>query len=119
MFQDDGIVERSIEDMRLEMETLLKESNQNREESYALLEESKKVRSKSIELRSANPDMAESLWEEAEQLFNQSKNLYRDSVDKMLKASDIKHRIEVHDQIEATIDHADDLWKGAIKARRS
>lgn len=119
MFHDVELIERSAKVMRSEMEKLLGEAARDREESQSMLKEAQKVRSKSVDLRSADPEMAESLWEEAERLYALGKDLLRESVDKTLKAGDIKRRLDIHDQIEATFDYADELWKGAIKAKRS
>jgi hypothetical protein len=61
---------------------------------------------------------AERVWQESEDLRAESREMIRLAVDNALKAGEIKHRIEIHDQIVAVVDRADEIWKGAIRAAR-
>ena len=115
---NEDLVERSFEEMQENMENLLTDSKRLRRDAADLLIRSDEVRNKSIDIRNQDTDLAEDLWMESERLRDQSKEAMRLSVDNKVKAGDIKHRIKIHDQIENVIDEADEVWKGALRARR-
>ncbi len=115
---DEDLVKRSSEEMQENMETFLVDSERLRNEAADLLRRSDEVRNKSVEMRNQDADLAEDLWMESERLRDQSKEAMRLSVDNKVKAGDIKHRIKIHDLIENVIDEADEVWKGALRARR-
>ncbi|TRZ68745.1 MAG: hypothetical protein D4Q77_00915 [Methanothrix sp.] len=115
---NEDLVERSFEEMQENMENLLTDSKRLRRDAADLLIRSDEVRNKSIDIRNQDTDLAEDLWMESERLRDQSKEAMRLSVDNEVKAGDIKHRIKIHDLIENVIDEADEVWKGALRARR-
>ena len=39
------------------------------------------------------------------------------SMEKRLRAAEVQHRIDIHDQIES-MDNSDEIWSKAVKARR-
>lgn len=115
---EDEFVERSFEEMEVDMKRLLEESQRLKKEASDLLRRSDDLRRRSIELRPEDPAAAEEMWQESEELRVESREMVRLSVDSSLKAGDIKHRIKIHDQIVAVVDRADEIWKGAIRAAR-
>jgi len=115
---DEGFVEKSFEEMEEDMKELLTMAERQKKEASELLRSSESLRNQSIDLRKDLPEKAEGIWQEADKLQADSKELMRQSVDNKLKANDIKHRLDVHQQIVEVIDHADELWKGAIKSKR-
>ncbi len=115
---DDEFVERSFEEMEEDMRRLLKESQRRKEEASNLLRRSDSLRNRSIDLRTEDQEAAEVIWQESEELREESREMVRLCVDCALKAGDIKRRIEIHDQIVAVVDRADEIWKGAIRGSR-
>ncbi|MHC1593827.1 MAG: hypothetical protein ACXQT2_00745 [Methanotrichaceae archaeon] len=115
---DEDLVKISSEEMQENMENFLAGSERLRNEAADLLRRSDEVRNKSVDMRNQDADLAEGLWMESERLRDQSKEAMRLSVDNKVKAGDIKHRIKIHDLIENVIDEADEVWKGALRARR-
>lgn len=118
MFGDEVFVEKSFEEMEQDMKDLLAESERLKKESVDLMMKADSLRNESVDLRFQDPEKAEGIWQESERLCEEGKEMRRLSVDKNLKASDIKHRLDIHDQIVAVVDHADEIWKGAIRAKR-
>ena len=47
-----------------------------------------------------------------------AKEMLRLSMEKRLRAAEVQHRIDIHDQIES-IDNSDEVWRKAAGARRS
>lgn len=115
---DEVFVERSLEEMEEDMLKLQRESERQKKEAAELLRRSDELRSRSVDLRSADPEAAEVMWQESEELRAESREMVRLSVDSALKAGDIKHRLEIHDQIAAVVDRADEIWKRAVRAGR-
>lgn len=115
---DEDLVKISSEEMQENMENFLAGSERLRKEAADLLRRSDEVRNKSVDMHNQDADLAEDLWMESERLRDQSKEAMRLSVDNKVKAGDIKHRIKIHDLIENVIDEADEVWKGALRARR-
>jgi hypothetical protein len=118
MFSDDALVSKSLEEMRLEIESLHAEAARLRAEHDAAFQKIEDLRRKSIEARPSDPEEAELIWLEAERLQDESKEMLRQSVEKTLQAGEIKRRLEIRAQIEA-IDSSDEIWKEAVRARRS
>ncbi|HOT06992.1 MAG: hypothetical protein A4E45_01854 [Methanosaeta sp. PtaB.Bin039] len=112
------LVVRSYEEMRQEVEQLCADHLRLKAESSDALNRSDELRNLAVETRPLDPDKAEGLWNESEELRELSRELMRQSVEARMRAAEIKHRLEIHDQIEAVSDVADELWKGAIRARR-
>lgn len=115
---DEDLVKISSEEMQENMENFLAGSERLRNEAADLLRRSDEVRNKSVDMHNQDADLAEDLWMESERLRDQSKEAMRLSVDNKVKAGDIKHRIKIHDLIENVIDEADEVWKGALRARQ-
>lgn len=115
---DEEFVEKSFEEMEEDMKRLQSESERLKKEATELLRRSDDLRSRSIDLRPTDPSASEEMWQESEDLRAESRETVRLSVDCGLKAGDIKHRLEIHDQIVAVVDRADEIWKGAIRAGR-
>jgi len=115
---DDEFVEKSFEEMEEDMARLQGESELLKKEAAELQRRSDDLKSRSIDLRPEDPSAAEQIWQESEGLRDESREKMRLSVDAALKAGDIKHRLEIHDQIVAVVDRADEIWKGAIRAGR-
>jgi hypothetical protein len=118
MFSDDGLVTKSFEEMGLEIESLHAEAARLRAEHDAALQKIEDLRRKSIDARLSDPEEAELIWLEAERLQDESKETMRQSIEKTLQAGEIKRRLDIRAQIEA-IDRADEIWKEALRARRS
>jgi alkylhydroperoxidase/carboxymuconolactone decarboxylase family protein YurZ len=116
---DDEFVEKSLEEMEEDMKSLLKESERLKMDASALLRRSDDLRNRSVDLRPQDPEAAEDLWQESEELRAEARKMMGLSVDAALRAGEIKHRIEIHDQIVAVVDRADEIWKGAIRGGRS
>jgi len=118
MFSNDALVSKSLEEMNLEIESLHAEAARLRAEHDAAFQKIEDLRRKSIEARPSDPEEAELIWLEAERLQDESKEMLRKSVEKTLQAGEIKRRLEIRAQIEA-IDSSDEIWKEAVRARRS
>jgi sulfate adenylyltransferase subunit 1 (EFTu-like GTPase family) len=118
MFSDAELVTKSLDEMRQEIESLLAEAARQRSEYETALKRIEDLRRESVDARPADTEKAELLWLEAENLQSESKELLRLSVEKTLKAGEIKHRLDIRAQIEA-IDGSDEIWKKATKAGRN
>jgi hypothetical protein len=119
MFSEKDLVERSVEDMSLEVQDLLAESKRLHEEHEAALQKEEDLRRESVETRPKDAEMAEMLWQEAEKLREDGREMLRLSMEKKLRAAEVQHRIDVHDQIESLDKSYEDVWKKAVKAGRS
>jgi len=117
MFSEKDLVARSVEDMRQEVEELLAESQRLREEHEATLGEEAELRRRSVEMRPADSELAESLWQQAETLRDEGREMLRLSMEKKLRAAEVQHRIDIHDQIES-LDSYEDVWQKAARAGR-
>lgn len=106
---------RSYDDMRSEMEELLKRSEQLRAESASAMDESDSLRKRSVDIRQLDPEQAEALWIESEELRTKARELMRESVELRIKAADIKHRLDIREQIESLPENADKLWRKAVR----
>jgi hypothetical protein len=118
MFSDEGLVTKSLEDMRLEIESLHAEAARFRAEHDAAAQKIEELRRESVDKRQSDPDGAELIWLEAERLVDESKELMRKSVESTVRAGEIKHRLDIRAQIEA-IGGSDEIWKRAVRAGRS
>ncbi|VVB63063.1 Uncharacterised protein [uncultured archaeon] len=118
MFSDEGLVTRSLQDMRLEIESLHAEAAKLRAEHDAAQQRIEELRRESVDIRQSNPEKAELIWLEAERLLDLSKEMLRKSVENTLRAGEVKHRLDIRSQIEA-IDGSDEIWKKAVRAGRS
>lgn len=118
MFSEKDLVTRSVEEMSREVEELLAESKRLRDEHDVALEREAELRRESVEKRPSNAGLAETLWQEAERLREEGQEMLRLSMEKRLRAANVQHRIEIHDQIES-LDGYDEVWKRAMKAGRS
>ncbi len=118
MFSENDLVARSKEDLAAEVAELLADANRLKEEHDATLQKETKLRVKSVETRPADAVLAEKLWQEAEGLRVSAKEMLGLSMEKRLRAADMQHRIDIHDQIES-IDNSDEVWSKAVGARRS
>jgi sulfate adenylyltransferase subunit 1 (EFTu-like GTPase family) len=118
MFSDTELVTKSLEEMRQEIESLLAEAARQRSEYEAAIKRVEDLRRESVDARPSDMEKAELLWLEAENLQSESKELLRLSVEKTLKAGEIKHRLDIRAQIEA-IDVSDEIWKKAAKTGRN
>jgi hypothetical protein len=117
MFSEKDLVERSIEDMAAEAKQLLAEADQLKDDHEAAMQKEMLLRTRSVEARPVNPAEAERLWQEAEELHESAKEMLRLSMEKRLRAADLQHRIEIHDQIQS-MDSSDEIWREAAKAAR-
>jgi len=115
MFSEKDLVERSIEDMETEVKELLADAKRLREEHEAALQKEMVLRSRSVEARPTDAAQAERLWQEAEELRESAQEMLRLSMEKRLRAGDVQHRIEIHDQIES-MDRSDEIWQKAVGA---
>jgi uncharacterized protein (DUF849 family) len=106
--------EKSYDEMRQEMEALLAEATRLKEESLEMVKGSDDLRERAVEARRVDVELAEALWQEAEDLRFQARDKMRQAVDNRIRAADIKHRLDVHDQIEAVSDEATKLWRRAV-----
>jgi len=118
MFSEKDLVARSVEDMAHEVEELLADAKRMKEEHDAAMQKETELRSKSVESRPNDTAEAERLWQEAELLRDEAKENLRLSMEKRLRAAEVQHRIEIHDQIES-IDNIDEVWRKAARAGRS
>ncbi|MDD1737349.1 MAG: hypothetical protein LUP00_01175 [Methanothrix sp.] len=117
MFSEKDLVERSIEDMAAEVRELLAEAERLKEEHEAALQKEMHLRTRSVEARPTDAAAAEQLWQEAEELHESAKEMLSLSLEKKLRAGDVQHRIEIHDQIES-MDSSEEIWRKAAKAGR-
>jgi hypothetical protein len=117
VFSEKDLVERSIEDMQAEEKQLLAEAERLKEEHEAMLQKEMLLRNQSVEARPVDPTEAERLWQEAEELHDSAKESLRLSMEKRLRAADLQHRIDIHDQIQS-MDRSDEIWREASKAGR-
>jgi uncharacterized coiled-coil DUF342 family protein len=117
MFSDNGLVTKSLEDLQNEINSLQEEAAKLRADHDASLQKIEDLRRKAVDVRPSDPKEAELLWQEAERLRDESKEMLRQSVEKTLKAGEIKRRLEIRAQIEA-IDTSDEVWEQAVRARR-
>ncbi len=118
MFSDEGLVTKSLEDMRQEIESLHVEASKLRAEYDAAQQKIEELRRESIDTRQSDPEDAELIWLEAERLLDESKEMLRMSVENTIRAGEIKRRLDIRAQIEA-IDGSDEIWKKAVQAGRS
>lgn len=118
MFSEKDLVVRSVEEMSREVEELLAESKRLRDEHDAALEREADLRRESVESRPNDAGLAETLWQEAERLREEGQEMLRLSMEKKLRAAEVQHRIDIHDQIES-LDGYDEVWRKAAKAGRS
>ncbi|MDM7940850.1 MAG: hypothetical protein QUS07_10995, partial [Methanothrix sp.] len=104
-------------DMTQEFEELMAESKRLREEYEAALQREVEARRESVDCRPTNPELAEALWQEAEHLRDDAREMLRLSTEKRLRAAELKHRIDIHDQIES-LDDYEGVWRKAARAGR-
>jgi hypothetical protein len=117
MFSEKDLVARSVEDMTQEVEELLADAKRLKEEHDAALQKETELRLQSVETRPANASEAERFWQEAEELRDSANEMMRLSMEKRLRAAEVQHRIDIHDQIES-IDNSGEVWQKAAGARR-
>ena len=118
MFSETDLVARSKEDMTREVEELLADAKRLKEEHETALQSEKELRVKSVETRPADAAQAEKLWQEAEELRDGAREMLRLSMEKRLRAAEVQHRIDIHDQIES-MDNSDEVWRKAAGAGRN
>jgi hypothetical protein len=118
MFSETDLVARSKEDMTREVEELQADAKRLKEEHDAALQKEMELRAKSVETRTGDAALAEKLWQEAEELRDSAKEMLSISMEKRLRAAEVQHRIDIHDQIES-IDNSDEVWRKAARAGRS
>jgi sulfate adenylyltransferase subunit 1 (EFTu-like GTPase family) len=118
MFSENDLVARSKEDMTREVDELLADAKRLKEEHDAALQKGKELRAKSVETRAADAAEAEKLWQEAEELRDAAREDLRLSMENRLRAAEVQHRIDIHDQIES-MDNSDEVWRKAAGAGRS
>jgi len=119
MFSERDLIERSVEDMSSEVKDLMAESKRLREEYEAAVQREEELRRESVETRPKDAETAEMLWQEAEKLHEDGREMLRLSMEKKLRAAEVQHRIDVHDQIESLDKSYEDIWKKAVKAGRN
>jgi hypothetical protein len=112
MFSENDLVARSKEDMTREVEQLLADARRLKEEHEAALQQEVDLRTKSVETRQNDAALAEKLWQEAEELRDRYKEMLQHSVENRLRAAEVQHRIDIHDQIES-MDNSDEVWRKA------
>jgi Mg2+ and Co2+ transporter CorA len=117
MFSENDLVERSVEDMAREVSELQAESERMQKEHDSALQRVLELRRESVEIRPEDPELAESLWQEAELLQDKARENLRLSMEKKLRAAEVQHRIDIHDQIESINDY-DEVWSKAAGAGR-
>ncbi len=117
MFSENDLVARSKEDMAAEVAKHLAEAKRLKEEHDAALQREKELRTQSVEIRPADAAQAEKLWQEAEGLRDSAQEMLRISMEKRLRAAEVQHRIDIHDQIES-FDNSDEVWRKAAGAGR-
>ncbi len=118
MFSDKDLVARSVEDMAQEVAELKAESKRLQKDHDAALHREVELRRESVEIRPDDAQLAEKLWQEAERLRDEAQENLRLSTEKKLRAAEVQHRIDIHDQIES-INNYDEVWQKAVKANRS
>ncbi len=118
MFSEKDLVERSVEDMAAEVKELLAEAERLKTEHEKATEKEMLLRTRSVETRPADAATAERLWLEAEELREFAREYLRLSMEKRLRAADVQHRIDIHDQIES-MGNSDEVWRKAARAGRS
>lgn len=118
MFSEKDLVARSVEDMGQEVAELLAESKRLREEHEVTLQREGVLRRESVDCRPDDPELAEQLWQEAETLREEGREMMRLSMEKKIRAAEVQHRIEIHDQIES-MDNSDEVWQKAARAGRN
>ena len=118
MFSEMDLVARNKEDMTREVEELQAEAERLKEEHEKATEKEMLLRTRSVETRPADAANAERLWLEAEELRESARECLRLSMEKRLRAADVQHRIDIHDQIES-MGNSDEVWRTAARARRS
>ncbi len=118
MFSEKDLVARSVEDMSQEVAELLAESKRLREEYEIALQREGELRRESVDCRPGDPELAEQLWQEAETLREEGREMMRLSMEKKIRAAEVQHRIEIHDQIES-MDNSDEVWRKAARAGRN
>lgn len=117
MFSEKDLIARSKEEMLAEAKDLLEESLRLKEEHDAALKKAEEMRRESVEGRGEDPELAEMLWQESERLREEGREMLHLSLEKKLRAGEIQHRIDIHDQIES-MDNYDEVWRKAAKAGR-
>ncbi len=117
MFSEKDLVARSVEEMSREVEEMLAESKGLRDKHDAALQKEAELRRESVESRPIDAGLAEALWQEAERLREEGQEAMRLSMEKRLRAAEVQHRIEIHDQIES-LDGYDEIWRKAAMAGR-
>ena len=117
MFSEMDLVARSVEDMSRELEELLAESKRLHDGYISAYQKEKELRMESVEIRPCNAKEAETIWQEAERLKDEGREMLRLSLEKKLRAADVQHRIDIHDQIES-INNYDEVWQNAVKSRK-
>jgi hypothetical protein len=118
MFSEKDLVARSVEDMGQEVAELLAESKRLREEYELALQREGELRAESVDCRPSDPELAERLWQEAETLKEDGREMMRLSMENKMRAAEVQHRIEIHDQIES-LDNSDEVWRKAARAGRN
>ncbi len=118
MFSEKDLVERSVVDMNSEVKDLLAESKRLREEYEAAMQKEGELRRESVETRPTDAETAEMLWQEAEKLHEEGREMLRLSMEKTLRAAEVQHRIDIHDQIES-LDNYDEVWRKAARAGKN
>lgn len=117
MFSEKDLVERSAEEMQAEIDSLSAESEELRKKHTEALKRITELRRDSVDLRPTDPHRAEKLWLKAESLQEEAKEMLQLSMEKRLRASEIKHRLDIHAQIES-LENYDDIWRKASQAGR-
>jgi hypothetical protein len=118
MFSEKDLVARSTEEMAAEVRELQRDAKRLKEEHEAALQREIALRTRSVEARPTDAGLAERLWQEAEELRDCAREMLRLSMEKKLRAAEVQHRIDIHDQIES-IDNYDEVWRKAKQAGRS
>lgn len=117
MFSEKDLVTRSAEEMSREVAELLAESKRLRDGHDAALANEAELRRESVESRPNDAGLAEALWQEAERLREEGQEMLRLAMEKRLRAGEVQHRIDIHDQIES-LNNYDEIWRKASKAGR-
>ena len=117
MFSEKDLAERSVEEMSREAEELEAESKRLRESYEAALLREGELRRESVETRPNNAEAAEALWQDAERVKDESREMLRLATETKLRAAEIRHRIEIHDQVQSLNDY-DEVWQKAARTGR-
>ena len=117
MFSEKDLVTRELEDMQQEIENLLAESEHLRKECETAIEKEAELRRESIDTRLGDPELAEMIWQEAENLHADGRDMLRRSVEKRLRAAEVRRRIDIRTQIES-LDNYDKIWRKSARAGR-